>query len=72
MVSSSKNRMTADVVVIGGGLMGTSILYNLSERGMKRSVLLEREVLGSGSTGRSSGIVHLFTDPEEARARLTL
>ena len=72
MVSSSKKRMTADVVVIGGGMMGTSILYNLAERGMKRSVLLEREVLGSGSTGRSSGIVHLFTDPEEARARLTL
>ncbi|MCL0099314.1 FAD-binding oxidoreductase [Dehalococcoidia bacterium] len=72
MVTSSKNHMTADAVVIGGGLMGTSILYNLVERGMKNSVLFERWTLGSGSTGRSSGIIHLFTDPEEPRARLTL
>ena len=48
-----------DAVVIGGGVMGTSILYNLASRGVKSPVLLERETLGSGSTGRSSGLVRM-------------
>jgi len=49
----------ADVVVIGGGVMGCSILYNLAVRGVRNAVLLERDVLGSGSTGRSSGAVRM-------------
>lgn len=63
--------IVTDTVVIGGGLMGTSILYNLVRRGVNMPVLLERSTLGSGSTGRSSGVVHLFTDPELPRAKLT-
>ena len=39
--------------------MGCSILYNLASRGVKRTVLLEREVLGSGSTGRSQAICRM-------------
>ena len=39
--------------------MGTSILYNLVTRGVKSAVLLERDTLGSGSTGRSSGAVRM-------------
>ncbi len=44
---------TADAVIIGGGVMGCSILYNLALRGVRNAVLLERDLLGSGSTGRS-------------------
>ena len=47
---------TADVVVAGGGVMGCSILYNLAARGVTNTLLLERNVLGSGSTGRSQAI----------------
>ena len=47
---------TADVVIIGGGVMGCSILYNLAARGVTNALLLERSVLGSGSTGRSQAI----------------
>ena len=47
---------TADVVIIGGGVMGCSILYNLAARGATNALLLERSVLGSGSTGRSQAI----------------
>ena len=65
---------TADAVIIGGGVMGCSILYNLAARGMANTVLLERDLLGSGSTGRSSGAVRMhYSTPVHARmARLSL
>ena len=43
---------TADAVVIGGGVMGCSILYHLTVWGMTGAPLLECEALGSGPTGR--------------------
>ena len=49
----NKLEMTADAVVVGGGVMGCSILYNLGALGMTDTVLLEQDALGSGSTGRS-------------------
>ncbi|MBM3935516.1 MAG: FAD-binding oxidoreductase [SAR202 cluster bacterium] len=50
-------RKTADVVVIGGGIIGASILYHLAELGVKRAVLVEKSALASGSTGDSAAIV---------------
>jgi glycine/D-amino acid oxidase-like deaminating enzyme len=47
----------ADVVVIGGGLFGTSIAYQLCRRGAGRVILLERDTLGSGDSGRTFGMV---------------
>ena len=44
--------------------MGCSILYNLAARGLTNSVLLERDLLGSGSTGRSSGVVRMHYSNE--------
>ncbi len=52
-------KSTADAVVVGGGVMGCSILYNLASRGVKHLVLLEKEVLGSGSTGKSQAILRM-------------
>lgn len=49
---------TADVVVIGGGCTGTSVGFQLGRRGV-RCVLLERGQVGSGPTGRSSGIIRM-------------
>ena len=48
-----------EAVVVGGGVMGTSIVYNLAVRGVKAPVMLERDTLGSGSTGRSSGLIRM-------------
>ncbi len=46
----------ADAVVIGGGVIGTSIAAHLTRRGISRVVLVERNALASGSTGRSVAI----------------
>jgi len=43
----------ADVVVIGGGIMGTSAAFQLARRGLKVT-LVEKSFLGGGSTGKSS------------------
>ncbi len=47
---------TADIVIIGGGVMGASAAYHLAKRGMKHIVLLEKEnFFGQGATGRCAG-----------------
>ncbi|HBJ32893.1 MAG TPA: FAD-binding oxidoreductase, partial [Dehalococcoidia bacterium] len=61
--------VTTEAVIIGGGVMGTSILYNLVSRGVKSPILLERDTLGSGSTGRSSGAIRMHYSTE-VNARL--
>lgn len=43
---------SAEIVVIGGGVVGCSIAYHLARNGMKDVVVLERSFLASGSTGR--------------------
>ena len=48
---------TADCIIIGGGVMGASIAYQLARQGAGRVVLLERQALGNGTTGRSGAIV---------------
>ncbi len=43
---------TANVVIIGGGISGCSIAYNLAKKGVKDIVVIEKKYLTSGSTGR--------------------
>ena len=48
--------LTADVVIIGSGVVGSSVAYHLVEAGCKNVLLLEREQhQGKGSTGKSMG-----------------
>eukprot|EP00977_Amphora_coffeiformis_P024538 scaffold16127_cov186-Amphora_coffeaeformis.AAC.1 len=47
----------ADVVVVGGGSIGASILYHLQERGNVNAVLLERHQLTAGTTWHSAGML---------------
>ncbi len=61
----------ARVVVIGGGLGGTSIAYHLAELGETDVVLLERDELTSGSTFHSAGLVgQLRADPTLTRMNM--
>ena len=55
---------TADAVVVGGGVMGCSILYNLAARGVTNAVLLEKATLASGSTSRSQAILRMHYSNE--------
>jgi sarcosine oxidase subunit beta len=45
----------ADVVIIGGGVMGASIAFHLAEAGITDVLLLERDELGAGSTSKAAG-----------------
>ena len=57
-------RETAEAVIIGGGVMGCSLLYYLAQRGTTQTLLLERSVLGAGSTGRSQAICRMhYSNP---------
>src|SRR5215213_11314560 len=47
----------ADVVVIGGGVVGTSVAYHLVKAGIKDVVLLERKQLTCGTTWHAAGLV---------------
>jgi sarcosine dehydrogenase len=54
----------AKIVVIGGGVGGTSVAYHLAQLGEKDVILLERSDLTSGSTFHSAGLVgQLRADP---------
>ena len=48
---------TADVVIIGGGIQGASIAFHLARRGATGVVLLEKETLASGCSGRTGGVI---------------
>ena len=53
----------ADVVVVGGGITGTSVAFHLAEAGVD-VCLVERSELASGSTSRAAGGVRAqFSDP---------
>ena len=46
-----------DVIVIGGGVIGTSTAFHLAKLGAKSVLLLERDTVGAGTTSQSSGIL---------------
>ena len=56
---------TADVAIIGGGIVGSSIAYHLVSQGCKNVLVIEREsAQGKGSTGKSMGGVRAqFSTP---------
>ncbi|MDA4131278.1 MAG: FAD-binding oxidoreductase [Thaumarchaeota archaeon] len=61
-----------EILVVGGGSTGTSVLYNLAKRGATKSMLIDRaEQVGSGQTSRSTGLVRThYSDETVARMAL--
>ena len=63
---------SADIVIIGGGVMGASTAYHLAARGQKNVLLLEKEqFFGQGATGRCAGGVR-YQFSTEVNIRLSL
>jgi sarcosine oxidase subunit beta len=52
-------RRTADVVIVGGGIVGASIAYHLTRKGARDVIVVERDRLGAGSTGKNAGGIRL-------------
>ncbi|MCC6944628.1 MAG: FAD-binding oxidoreductase [Thermomicrobiales bacterium] len=48
-------KQTAEVVIVGAGIMGCAIAYSLAERGVKDIVVLERDEIGRGATADAAG-----------------
>ncbi len=59
---------SADAVIIGGGINGLTTAYELAKRGLKNVVVIEKNYIGSGSTGRcGGGIRQQWTTEENIR-----
>src|SRR5215813_5265928 len=60
----------ARAVVIGGGIIGTSVAYHLAEMGWKDTVLLERDRLTSGTTWHAAGLMVTFGSTSETSTEM--
>jgi heterotetrameric sarcosine oxidase beta subunit len=61
-------KSTAEVAIIGGGIMGASTAYHLARRGCTDVVIVERDLLAQASTGLSAGgIRQQFSHPANIR-----
>jgi 4-methylaminobutanoate oxidase (formaldehyde-forming) len=55
----------AQIVIIGGGIVGCSTAYHLTRQGYKDVVLIERKELGSGTTWAAAGLVAQLRQNQE-------
>src|SRR3954449_12794173 len=60
----------ARVVIVGGGIIGTSIAYHLAHMGCKDVVLLERDRLTSGTTWHAAGLIVTFGSTSETSTEM--
>ncbi|MDT5079947.1 MAG: hypothetical protein QOJ80_4584 [Mycobacterium sp.] len=63
---------TADVVIVGGGIEGAAAAWALAERGVTDVLVVERNTVGSGMTGKSSGIVRCHYGVSSLAAMATI
>ena len=63
---------TADVVIVGGGIEGAAAAWALAQRGVTDVVVVERNTVGSGMTGKSSGIVRCHYGVSSLAAMATI
>ncbi|MBW3563084.1 MAG: FAD-dependent oxidoreductase, partial [Actinobacteria bacterium] len=57
---TSAKQVPARLLILGGGVVGVSMLYHLAKKGWSDVVLLERKELTSGSTWHAAGLLPLF------------
>src|SRR5688572_19926683 len=64
-------RQSTDFAVIGGGIMGTSLAWQLARRGAGRVTLLERSIVAAGASGKTGALLrrHYSNRPEATLAQ---
>jgi glycine/D-amino acid oxidase-like deaminating enzyme len=72
--ASSSLPTTADVVIVGAGVMGASISFHLAKRNAGKIVVIDKDHVGRGGSGRSSALVrmHYSFPPEVELALISL
>ena len=65
---------TADIVIVGAGVMGASIAFHLAKRKAGRIIIVDKEHVGRGGSGRSSALIrmHYSYPPEVELALISL
>ena len=68
---SARGRETTDVVIVGGGIIGASLAWQLARRGAGRVTLCEREVVAAGASGKTGALLrrHYSNQPEAILAQ---
>jgi sarcosine oxidase, subunit beta len=62
---------TADIVILGAGVMGASIAFQLAKRKAGRVVVIDKDHVGHGGSGRSSALIRMhYTYPPEVQLAL--
>ncbi len=69
-MSSSALPAHARVVIVGGGIIGTSVAYHLAQMGWSDIVLLERDRLTSGTTWHAAGLMVTFGSTSETSTEM--
>jgi sarcosine oxidase, subunit beta len=64
----NSNGNSADFVILGAGVMGTSIAYHLAKRNAGRIIVVDKDHVGRGASGRSSALIRMhYTFPAEVQ-----
>jgi sarcosine oxidase subunit beta len=68
---SSSLPKTADIVILGAGVMGASIAFHLAQRKAGKIVVLDKDHVGRGGSGRSSALIRMhYSFPPEVQLAL--
>jgi len=68
---TSNGHRTADIVIVGAGVMGTSIAFHLAQRKAGRIVIVDKDHVGRGGSGRSSALIRMhYSFPPEVQLAL--
>jgi glycine/D-amino acid oxidase-like deaminating enzyme len=70
-MSSTSGPKTADIVIVGAGIMGTSLAFHLARRKPGNIVVVDKDHVGFGGTGRSSALIRMhYSYPPEVQLAL--
>ncbi len=71
MSGTNGHPKTADVVILGAGVMGASIAFHLARRKAGKIVIIDKDHVGRGGSGRSSALVRMhYSYPQEVQLAL--